>query len=349
MKGFDTVDIPETIKIVPAYTVKRYPIESSLLILCILLLAGVGVWGRFSPLPARDWNTANLTEIKVADPNNFSFAVFGDNRNSSTVFENLLKLIDHDPDIAFAISLGDMVQDGEKERYLYFFNQVKRYLGLPLLTALGNHEIRGKGRQLYREIFGRFYYSFRIGGNYFIVLDDANGKGLTPKEKQWLEDELGKSQDCHIRIAFMHFPLYDPSGEGDHHSLPEKSAEDLAGVFLKHRISHIFASHIHGYFEGQWKGIPYTITGGAGAELERDDSGHYLFHFLKVHIRNGGVDVEVKHVPSPNYEWMGRSIYALWLYIHTFLRIHWIETALFLVAGGLVIVTCLSELRGIKR
>lgn len=144
-------------------TMRKHPVKYCSLVLCILILSGFEVWENFSPLPAHEWNTVSLKEIKVADPTNFSFAVFGANRNSRFVFENLLRLIDHDQDMAFAIDLGDLVSNGKKQRYDYLFNQARNNLALPLLTALDNHELHGNGRVLYHKIFGPFYYSFQIG------------------------------------------------------------------------------------------------------------------------------------------------------------------------------------------
>ena len=46
-----------------AGTIKRCPVKSSFLILCILLLAGFEMWGHFSPLPAHDWNPIKLKWI----------------------------------------------------------------------------------------------------------------------------------------------------------------------------------------------------------------------------------------------------------------------------------------------
>ena len=95
--------------------------------------------------------------------------------------------------------------------------------------------------------------------------------------------------------------------------------------------------------------MPLTsITGGAGAELDGDDPDHYFFHYLKVTIQNGNVDVRAKPVPSSDYERLSPSKYMARLYIETFFGIHWIEIALFLVAGGLVIAIGLQQLREIK-
>jgi hypothetical protein len=187
--------------------------------------------------------------------------------------------------------------------------------------------------------------SFQIGKNYFIVLDNANGKELDRHQIQWLEKELEKSRNYNSRIIFMHMPLYDPRGESHRHCLSEKASDSLAKLLVNYQVTHIFASHIHGYFKGRWEGIPYTVTAGAGAALAGDDPDHYFFHFLKVHIRKDGVDIQVKPVPLPEYEWLGRFQYIAWLYMQAFLRSYWIQTVLLLIAGGLVFVIYRSESR----
>lgn len=248
--------------------------------MCILLLSSFELWGHFYPLPAHNWNIEKVNEISVGDPGNFSFAVFGDNKGTKFAFENLLKLIDHDQDITLAISLGDVVLNGKKERYDYFLNQVRRYLSIPLLTTMGNDEHRGKGRKLHHAIFGPSFYSFQIGKNYFIVLDNADKEGIDPNQKQWLTKELSTAMSYNRRIIFMHVPLYDPRGDRHHHCMPEESSEMLINLFIKYSVTHIFAAHIPGYFQGEWQGIPYTISGGAGTKLAGDDPDHYFFHFL---------------------------------------------------------------------
>jgi len=324
---------------------KKHPIKTSLLILCIFLLLGYEMWIHFSPIPTSGWNIVNLKRINVSDRNHFSFAVFGDNRGSKYAFENLLKLIDHDQDITFGIDLGNMVSSGKVQRYDYLLKQVKNNLALPLLTAIGNHELYGKGRELYCEIFGPAYYSFQVGKNYFMVLDDADGKGLGREQRLWLEKELEKSLKYKTRIIFMHVPLNDPRGTSYHHCLAEESADDLINLFLRYRVTHVFASHIHGHFEGNLKGIPYTITGWSGLSLAGDRPDHSFFHFLKVRIKNGGVDVSVRNVLSPAYEKAGLLSYMASVYICDFLKFYGIETVLLLIAGGLVLTIYRSESR----
>jgi len=61
----------------------------------------------------------------------------------------MLKLIDHDQEIAFAIDLGDFVESGEKREYHYFLKQIKSFLSVPVLTVMGYNELMGNGRKLY--------------------------------------------------------------------------------------------------------------------------------------------------------------------------------------------------------
>ena len=326
--------------------IRKHPFRAAFLFLVLLALLGLELWDHVSPLPGRDWIALNIKRIRIADPDNFCFAVFGDNKNSHFTFERLLKEIEHDPEISFAIDLGDLVYDGEKEKYRYFLRQIKSNFHKPLLTGIGNHELKEKGRGLYAEIFGPFYYSFRIGKVCFFVLDDANEKGLDRWQRIWIERELKRSKGlCTQRLVFFHVPLYDPRRGHHRHCLPEEAAHDLLNLFQDYGVSHIFSSHIHGFFQGNWGGIPYIITGGAGAELVGTDPNHYFFHYLKVKVVNGNLQIKVKRLPSPKYERLDRLAYALWLYVYAFLRIHGVEMALLLISGML----CVSLLKGRSR
>ena len=91
---------------------KRKIFWSISLFTILLVLLGLEVWEHISPLPARDWIALNFKKMNVADPKNFSFAVFGDNKNSHVIFERLLKEIERDPEISFVIDIVDLVYDG---------------------------------------------------------------------------------------------------------------------------------------------------------------------------------------------------------------------------------------------
>jgi hypothetical protein len=251
-------------------------------------------------LPATDWNLQNLELIKpcVAEP--LGFAVFGDSRDDGEVLQTILREVDQDPSLAFGIHLGDMVRTGDPNQYADFFQEVRQDLHKPLLGVIGNHELYGDGGlMLFRRIFGLDRYSFQVQGHYFIMVNDADYQGIGPEEFSWLEKELKKSRDAKTRLLFMHVPFFDPRGAPYHHSLAPEAGDRLVELCKKYRVTHVFASHIHSYYAGAWEGLPFTITGGAGAPLYGHDPRHAFYHYLKVLLKGGQVEIQVRPVKGP--------------------------------------------------
>lgn len=239
---------------------------------------------------------ARVWEIVPADPDDFTFAVIGDNQGSKSVFPRLLVQISDDPDILFAVSTGDTVNSGTERLFDFFFSQVRRHLTKPLVLTASNHELSG-GVELYETLVGRRNYSFTFCDTYFIVIDNITASFADPIFAQWLSKELDAADRYEATLVFMHAPLYDPPGSGIRHSAGERTAGRLMAIFRGHRITRIFCSHIHGYFEGDWEGIPYTISGGGGAGLVGSDPAHFFYHYLKVRVRNDVVTYEPVRLP----------------------------------------------------
>jgi len=305
-----------------------------------LLAISIKIHSLLSFPKISDWNYHQLQKIDKTKKE-FSFAVFGDNKNSIKTFENLIKKINQE-DIIFAIDVGDLVQDGRKEKFRFFINQIKQ-LNKPLLTAIGNHELRKNGRANYYELFGRFYYSFHIGNAYFIVLDDANQKKLNPWQMHWLKNELKKSQDYKYRFVFMHVPLYDPrKGQSKiGHSLRDLLfAKKLNEIFDKYSVTMLFCSHIHGYYKGIWSRTPYIITGGAGAKLAGSNPQHYFYHYIKVIVSSNGIKYKVVKLKNPDFELIDRWFHDVWIYIYAFFATHILDLIIIftLIYLGLYII-----------
>ena len=317
----------------------RFIIKIIILIsLCIVCFASLKIYHHTQPLPAKKWIYSNVKNIKVKNPAHFSFAVFGGNKIGRQVFEGLLKQVDHDTDIAFAIDLGDAVLKGRKPHYHHFIKQIDNNLGIPLLTVMGDNELSGEGRELYQKIFGPLYYSFGIGKNYFIVIDNAGYSGPDQEQIQWIENELKKSGDHDNRIIFIHKPIYDPGQDLNNSTLPEGNSSRLIDLFLKYRVSHIFASQVNGYYQGNLRGIPYTVTGGAGtASFHRRDRKPDFFHFLKVNVKKDKVDIEIKKVFLPGIDRMNHAKYRTIVYADNMIRVHWMEISLITV----IILVCI--------
>jgi hypothetical protein len=67
-------------------------------------------------------------------------------------------------------------------------------------------------------------------------------------------------------------------------------------LFRGYHVTHLFASHIHGYFSGIREGVPYTITGGAGARLDGKGPEHFFHHYVRVRVADGKAEVAVTHI-----------------------------------------------------
>jgi hypothetical protein len=270
-----------------------------LIILLLLAWTGAGLAVDSAALPAKDWNPRQLERLQAPAGGSVSFAVLGDSRSNPEVFGRVLKDMAGDPSLTFAIIVGDMVERGTLEQFNEFFKQIQPYNWMPFLTAVGNHDL-GKDQDLtlYREIFGPDYYAFRIKENYFIVVNNAAPDGVGEVQWRWLEKELQQSQSYKTRLVFLHTPLFDPRGGDKHHCLPEAAGRRLAALLRQYRVGHIFAGHIHSYFSGDWDGVPYTITGGAGAPLYGTDPEHFFYHYLKVTLQAGEVKVKVQRIKT---------------------------------------------------
>jgi len=317
-------------------------------IFLLMITIGIKVYSTLTFPHITDWNYRHLQMIDKKRET-FSFAVFGDNKNSITTFDNLIKKLNSE-DVLFAIDIGDLVEDGEREKFRFFINQI-RHSDKPLLTAIGNHELRENGRGTYYNLFGRFYYSFTVGDAYFIVLDDANEYNLDPWQMQWLKEQLEKSLKYKYRFVFMHVPLFDPRTEGLRiaHNLKDiKLAKHLNRLFDKYNITMLFASHIHAYYRGVWGRTPYIITGGAGAELVGTDPEHDFYHYIKVTVGDAGVSYEVKRVKSPDLEIIDRLAHDVWIYIYAFFVLHYLDVILVILLIYLIL-TIRSMRRGRAR
>lgn len=272
-------------------------------ILGIFALVGLGYATDIGPIPATNWNPANLAKIKVSPAKPLTFAVFGDNRGEHpAVFASLLQEVDRAPSLAFGIHLGDMVMKAELDKYRTFFTAVRQDFHKPLLSVIGNHEFYGdEDLKFYHAIFGPDYYSFQLNNNYFMV-DDADKDGMSQEQLGWLETELQKSQAAKTRLVFFHVPLCDPRGGENHHCLRPEMAAKLLALFKKYKVTYIFSAHIHDYYTGTWEGIPYTITGGAGAKLYGTDPEHAFYHYLKVTVKGDKVQVQLRRLTKQGEE-----------------------------------------------
>lgn len=219
--------------------------------------------------------------------NTFQFAVIGDNRDGRKIYLQLLETL-NTVQPAFVINGGDLVSTGEQTEYTQFLSDSAR-LNMPYYTALGNHDIGGNGRSTYNRLIAPNFYDIIWGNSHILILDNADGN-VDADQLAWLEDKLKTRVTKHVFLV-MHKPPFDPR-PGKAHTVNTRALGDkLIELAAKYQVTAVFSSHIHILYQGTRLGIPYYITGGAGAPLYAEHSAGGLYHFIHVKVDGDRVDI----------------------------------------------------------
>jgi len=165
------------------------------------------------------------------DADRVRFVVLNDIHDRPDSFAHLLQLPES-PENDFVFLNGDMFdyQTDEDQLVNHLLKPVTSLFAtrVPFILSRGNHETRGKfARQLVNYFDGHdqpFYYSFRQGPVYGIVLDSGEDKADdTPvyagivdfdqyrlEQAEWLKQEVRKKEfrQAKYRVVFSHIPLF---------------------------------------------------------------------------------------------------------------------------------------------
>ena len=314
----------------------------------------LGFWayieiGDLHPIPEHDLNyqaLATITDRFQHHDGPLTFAFLADSKNSS-VFQQVVQTLNSDKSLQFAIIGGDLVLYPEGDTFKSFLSQ-RQDLEIPSLALPGNHDVAFGTMDLYYQIFGRMYYSFALADTKFILLDNSNKKNLGLEQEAWLKKELKDGLQYKHRFVFMHVPLWDPRDKPGvmvryAHSMKDpETARRLEDLFLKYKVTTLFASHIHAYYEDHSRGLSTIISGGAGAELAGKDPDHTFYHYVRVTVNRDKVSTEIVKIDKDvKYSGIKKYVSIAGLYIRTLGRIYvkYVLISLFLlvlIADGLL-------------
>lgn len=178
----------------------------------------------------------------------YKLAVMADIHADDESFGELLEAAKTRGD-EMVIITGDLTTVGKKEELL----EAKKVLdngGVPYFVVPGNHDLWWSekiGADVFGEVFGKRYQSFKKEGRKFILVDNGSWKGLGRAQKQWLEGELEECLEIQC-LVFMHMPL---NHEFSAHIMGEKSEEvtreanELARLLDVKGVDDIFTGHLH--------------------------------------------------------------------------------------------------------
>ncbi len=173
-------------------------------------------------------------------------------------------------DVDFVVHLGDIIHPVPAVKNLYvqaaarFHAQVKD-LSVPLYLTPGNHDIGDKPMpwapagtitdeyvSLWREVFGKDYFSFCHKGVCFIVFNSQlcnSGLALEAEQEAWLEAELQKHE--HKRMFFCtHYPpfMYDRHEPEHYDNIAEPARSRLLALLDTYAVEGLFAGHVHNFW-----------------------------------------------------------------------------------------------------
>ena len=274
-------------------------IAAAVLLLGLLCSLGGLVWGVPDAYDGSSLRDAYKRIAPGTPGEPVRFAFIGDTRNNADVMEPIIAEIENDGGYAFIMCSGDMVDHCTERGFDYFCQEALEELKTtPYIFVPGNHDYHiGQPDEgaLYRKYFGEPYYSFEIGDTLFVALDNAT-EFIGDEQYRWLEDVLQKRRAaCKNLIALMHEPPVDLRGGGAWHAMDEQDGRKLFDLLVRYKVTTIYCSHIHDYYEWNHEGVPIYVSGGGGARQSRNRPPTY--HYLEVVVApDGKVDTTLRQV-----------------------------------------------------
>jgi acid phosphatase type 7 len=286
----------------------------------IFTLAGTMACTRSHSQAEQALQSTSPVEIRLQLGQPFHFVVYGDARfhdpndhdaANPQVRQELVKAI-AETKPAFVVFTGDIVYNGyDKDDWKVWDTetQIWQQEKIPVIPALGNHDLHGDQNVALANYFQRFpdlknnrFYSLRAANTLLLVLDSALDE-TTGAQGQWLAQELDNiPADVDFVFVALHHPPYTSSSDkmfGGGHSA--RTPEQKMAKMLEDRQQNmrakivVFSGHVHNYERHEHGGITYFVTGGAGAHAypiarTKDDpfqSKEINYHYLQVEVDRG--------------------------------------------------------------
>ena len=246
--------------------------------------------------------------------------------------ESVIKDIDKNKDIAFGISLGDLVWNN-----LNLFEPYKKIiskLDIPWYDVMGNHDMNLDAKkdeysdETFEAHFGPSTYSYNYGKTHVLILDDIlfpdprDSKGywggFSKKQLKFIENDLKLVPKDYLVILNFHIPISEPDGDSFRNEDREKLfylLKDFPNTLSISAHTHIQRQDFFNAEDG-WKGESTHHHFNAGTTSGDWNSGKLIdgvpvsemrdgtprgYAFLKVKRNKYSIDYKVAGQPE-NYQ-----------------------------------------------
>ncbi len=165
----------------------------------------------------------------------------------------------------YGLMLGDIVHEN-MNLFKYYVAGVKS-LGFQMFNIIGNHDhdlsatTDAEGARRFEENFGPTYYSFNIGEQHYVVLDNiimtvVDGKlakneytyGLSDEQWQWLQNDLSFVDKSTTLMVASHCPMFKKDGAESEYQDQSFHGADYANLLKQYSKVHAWAGHTHRSF-----------------------------------------------------------------------------------------------------
>lgn len=121
---------------------------------------------------ASNLNQTNIDQIKRLDDDSdtIRFVFMGDTQRSYDETEDFVAHVNKRQDIDFVIHGGDITDFGMTREYTWIAERMEK-LRVPYVSLIGNHDIVGQGKEVFKKMYGDFNFSFEFRKTRFICLN----------------------------------------------------------------------------------------------------------------------------------------------------------------------------------
>jgi 3',5'-cyclic AMP phosphodiesterase CpdA len=190
--------------------------------------------------------------------------MISDIHDNTKTFARFVELV-HQSRPEMVLFTGDLTLSGQTDQFDLMFDRLPE-LETPFYATLGNHELMGSAADRFEKRIGPADVSFNVRGVQVMLLDSANAL-IAPESYGWIAQQLSQRPDGPA-LVLTHIPPLDPAGTRDHAFSVREDAEHLLQVLSDGAVTHLFVGHIHTWATYSMRGIPVTLAGGGGGQME---------------------------------------------------------------------------------